>query len=1857
MTMRTLRYFLLACLFFLFFAALSFAQTANVDNTTSTPTEGVGHDYIHLLSETVNPANGSVSLRIELPIPNGRGIGMPFAISYSSNSVNHWVPGYYPYFGTVHWAANTGNLSQGGWSYTVPAVSSINTNPTEGDYPNFWTCYVYSDYIFHDPSGGTHALELGTSVSPGSYCAEYPVVSGGDSQFLGVLPWPHPGLTDTNPHEAPLSVYSADGTVYQFNTSVGEGNGNTENLALPDYIEDRNGNRIVTSSSGSGSGFHFSFTDTLGRTLISSNGFGPTGSTNTITVGGLTYQITWKTATINFSTPSQAVYPNSAKAASCQSIPKAVNTPTVISKITLPNQKAYTFYYGADVTPHGAYTNPYGLLSEIDYPSGAWVKYTWKLSDTMNELADYPGLVLAAADVCTTSEAASCPEPVADGCLYLYQTPVVASRQVFSGSPVSTLSQDFTYSTTWASSASWPPVWTQKSTNLTTRDNVLGTSSLTSYSYTSLPGPVPPYSQTLITPQIPVENTISYYDWSSKLLKTVTKTWYDQYDLKSEQTVLDPNSTTPANSLVKYFYVGANWFPQLQKKDDYDYSGALARETITNYQSFSGTPGIIADKPCQTIVYGVVNGVSTRAAETDYFYDGMTGTTPCGTDAGQALSGTGIYTDHDETYFGNTLKTPRGNATTVVKQCFQDSAQGSAACSQGNSTTTYKFDETGQVTSSTDARGNTTTYSYADNYTILSGGTNVSYTPSGNTNANLTKTTDALGHSKYFQYDFYNGQPTSSTDENGLTTTYIYNDPFSRPTLVNNPDGGQTTVAYNDTAPNPTVTTTKKINATTTATSVSVMDGIGHVIEKQLTSDPQGVVYSDTVYDGMGHVWKESNPYRNSDPTSSPGTTAHIVDALGRSLQVVKPDGSVINTEYSGNSTTVTDETGRMRLSYSDALGRLIEVEEPGGAGAAIPTAGRATITINGYEQTWTGNPCQGYAGAPACPQTIPDTGTINVTVNGCWIPGGYGSGSTAQQIASYIASALNTNCSYFLTASANGATVTITATDPGAGSNYLITTSVTWYTTYFANPSFTASASNFTGGTDGSMGSTPLVTRYSYDALNNLTCAVQQGTDATAFTTCAAAPAAWRPRSFSYDSLSHLISSYNPEVGTIGYTYDANGNLASKTDARNITTTYSYEALNRLTSRKYSNGDPANTIAYDETNCLGLPTCQNIGYRTSMTDAAGTEAWAYQVDKTNLRSLHQNKRTTLGVTKTSTYTMDLAGNLAQLAYPSGRIVNYNYNAANRPIAVLDSANGTLGQTVPSNNITYATAPATPLSGCIGGAVCYTPQGSVYSASLGKTGTFAGVNINASFNNRLQPVEIKASSAAGNALDITYNFVDPVTSHNSGHVYGIANNLNSARSQSFTYDLLNRISSAGTTATSGTYAWGYQYAYDNWGNLLAQSGWTPTYNGAVQTVTSAVNADNYNHLYGFTYDPSGNTQSDGSYAYTWNGESEMKTAAGVTYTYDGDGRRASKSGAVSKLYWYGSGGEILAETDGSGNTTEYIFFGGKRVAMLPAGSTPLYYVEDFLGSSRVMTTNTGAVCYDADFTPYGGERPYINTCAPQNAYKFEGKERDAETQNDDFGARYYTWRFGRWLSADWSAMPVAVPYANLTNPQTLNLYAMVADDPESFADLDGHGSCGTGTDPTCARAVETDKTLSKKKDKPKPKPIDPPKVRIRVPGTTITVTATITGLSQSQRLFIMLAFGGHHGVPQALFRFLEDTHPNAYRWLNRWVTGPLDGPHYYDAAHREYSKAIEKLLKLDTPEGQADVANDVMRAGQKILDSDNPAIKGFLDNMTTADGMTGREALGRALAGDGEALGQFGLGAVGEVVEGAAELE
>ena len=73
-----------------------------------------------------------------------------------------------------------------------------------------------------------------------------------------------------------------------------------------------------------------------------------------------------------------------------------------------------------------------------------------------------------------------------------------------------------------------------------------------------------------------------------------------------------------------------------------------------------------------------------------------------------------------------------------------------------------------------------------------------------------------------------------------------------------------------------------------------------------------------------------------------------------------------------------------------------------------------------------------------------------------------------------------------------------------------------------------------------------------------------------------------------------------------------------------------------------------------------------------------------------------------------------------------------------------------------------------------------------------------------------------------------------------------------------------------------------------------------------------------------------------------------------------------------------------------------------------------------------------------------------------NTYKYTGKERDSESGLDNFGARYNASSMGRFMTPDWAAKPVTVPYAHFGNPQSLNLYSYVQNNPTTTGDPDGH---------------------------------------------------------------------------------------------------------------------------------------------------------------------------------------------------------
>ena len=108
---------------------------------------------------------------------------------------------------------------------------------------------------------------------------------------------------------------------------------------------------------------------------------------------------------------------------------------------------------------------------------------------------------------------------------------------------------------------------------------------------------------------------------------------------------------------------------------------------------------------------------------------------------------------------------------------------------------------------------------------------------------------------------------------------------------------------------------------------------------------------------------------------------------------------------------------------------------------------------------------------------------------------------------------------------------------------------------------------------------------------------------------------------------------------------------------------------------------------------------------------------------------------------------------------------------------------------------------------------------------------------------------------------------------------------------------------------------------------------------------------------------------------------------------------------------------------------------------------------------------------------YDGTPRYVHSCI-LIASRSTGKERDSESGLDYFGARHYSSSMGRFMSPDWSEGPDPIPYADLRNPQSLNLYAYVNNNPLSDFDEDGHdgasptATCGGGIGGVLCRVIQ-----------------------------------------------------------------------------------------------------------------------------------------------------------------------------------------
>jgi RHS repeat-associated protein len=258
------------------------------------------------------------------------------------------------------------------------------------------------------------------------------------------------------------------------------------------------------------------------------------------------------------------------------------------------------------------------------------------------------------------------------------------------------------------------------------------------------------------------------------------------------------------------------------------------------------------------------------------------------------------------------------------------------------------------------------------------------------------------------------------------------------------------------------------------------------------------------------------------------------------------------------------------------------------------------------------------------------------------------------------------------------------------------------------------------------------------------------------------------------------------------------------------------------------------------------------------------------------------------------------------------------------------------------------------------------------------------------------------------------------------------------------------------------------HGLDRFGNRWQQNG--PNSFLATFTGNNPGNPQNNNRMDGYSYDAAGNVLNDGTHGYTFDAENRIisvDNGATATYVYDSDGHRVQKTSTTGNpsdpagtwIYFYDQAGRWVQKFTSPGNTfvEGNIYAGGRHLASVGGGTN--FSHSDWLGTERLRTSYAGATCESIASLPFGDGLTTTGACYHPSPLHFTGKERDAESGLDNFGARYNSSSMGRFMSSD----PGNAGLVN-ADPQSWNAYAYVRNNPVNLTDPTGAVFCRPAND-------------------------------------------------------------------------------------------------------------------------------------------------------------------------------------------------
>ncbi|MBI3021625.1 MAG: hypothetical protein HYY59_06495 [Candidatus Omnitrophica bacterium] len=1106
-------------------------------------------------------------------------------------------------------------------------------------------------------------------------------------------------------------------------------------------------------------------------------------------------------------------------------------------------------------------------------------------------------------------------------------------------------------------------------------------------------------------------------------------------------------------------YDGDATFRQTRSRFEYDAFGNVTktrefgdvavsgdeRQTFNDYAH--NESAWLLGKPAHTKTTNAIDDTGRTVAERWFYYDGR------------------LPTNRGQPNIDTTAPT-RGHLTAELEWWDTDDPQ------DPNPLTQLTYDAYGNVLTVTDALGRTTTNTYDATGTYL------------------VQIRNTLGHTRELTYDPRFGTVTRSTDQNAVATTTL-SDPLGRVTKVIGPTDtvALPTIEYEydlATIPTKIVTHTRvQSGFPLRLTHYTFNDGLGRTIQSRSPAeDPAKQVVTGAVeLNPRGLVSKQWVPFLDDLSTnhrpvtlvtghSSLATVSYTYDPLGRLLTTRDPDGSTTSTAYDDWSVTATDANGHQTRRTQDAFGRLATVEEfsaKGLGGSAMQGGGNdgQTYTTT-YAYDALGNLSQVTDARGNVTRITYDSLQRKLSMDdpdmGRW---SYAYDAVDNLTSQTDARGVTINFAYDALNRLTQKSYTVPQT-----SDIRPQTSVTYSYDDTAKP---FSKGKLTRITDGSGSSS-----FTYDQLGRLN-SEEKVIDGTRYTV-----------NRSYDLLGRLTSLTYPDGDVASYTYNPQGGIETialdslATGHSPLVTDVSYNAAGQLTKIVYGNGTISDYTYNPQTLRLSslrtmnneLRTLQDFSYAfdpvgniTAITDRVHTGTQAFQYDPLN--RLTQ----AAGSYGTQTYAYDPLGNMTS---KEGVMMTYGLVDGSKPHAVTSTsadsvqriayslsydANGNLIKKSPTASsleptaqllsydaenrlVEVKTAPEETVT------VRFEPGWNFFSLPV----IPADSHISALFPTFAQDFEQVARVNEHRTTN-----TEPPFEHFVNHPqfndfdtleYGLA--LTSPDVKAGGYQVYCKATSPVTVTITGKLPTSQASTtlLPGWHLLPAIS----TQQTAVSTIFGTIDSEQILRYDTATSSLTTLTSVEPGQAYfvqvrttsTWS--PPLPRDPTTTFVYDGDGGRVKQVTAAGTTTYLGE----VFEKDPSGKVTKYVFAGAQRIAALAQNPQPgapsalSFYHGDHLGSSNVITDQTGAIIEHTEHTPYGAVA-VASSLEPRasSRFGFTGQREDAGTGLVLFPARAYDPALGRFIQPD--------PFVQApADPQTLNRYSYVRNNPVNLVDPSGH---------------------------------------------------------------------------------------------------------------------------------------------------------------------------------------------------------